>query len=88
MSKKSTKQQKSQKQGGRKIMIGNTLREWTSTEAPEKVFKSYEDKKTAIASYRRKVTYHSRRGETIPTMSHGLTEAECKELLKSWGFEV
>lgn len=69
----------------RQVMIGNTLREVSGN--IETQFKSYTDKKTAIASYKRKVTYHSKRPELgpIPTMSHGLTEQECKELLKQWG---
>lgn len=74
--------------GGRKIIIGNTIREWTGTEQPEKIFLSYKDKKTAILSYRRKITYHSRRGEPLPLLSHGLSEKETIDLLKTWGFET
>jgi hypothetical protein len=68
------------------VMIGN--RRVSFTGDPAKKFKSYSDKATAIGSFKRKVTYYSKRNEPIPTLTHGLSTQECLDLLAQWGIDV
>jgi hypothetical protein len=86
MSKSKKQETTEQEKQGRMVPVGNRMKAWTSTKEPEDCYKSFTDKATAISSFRRHVSYYSKRNLPLPKEHKGLSEQECKDLLTSWGF--